>query len=105
MRTAEELRTSLRAIDRRSYPAYKSLAGSFSFGRYILNIEHIQGDPFAAPSQLSVTVDRRAAAFPAACYDTPWNRAALEDYLLRRFSRQAGRFSHQIGRASCMERV
>ncbi len=95
MRTAEELRTSLRAIDRRSYPAYKSLAGSYSFGRYILNIEHVQGDPFAAPSQLSVTVDRRAAAFPAACYDTPWNRAALEDYLLRRFSRQAARFSHQ----------
>ena len=95
MRTAEELRTSLRAIDRRSYPAYKSLAGSYSFGRYILNIEHVQGDPFAAPSQLSVTVDRRAAAFPAACYDTPWNQAALEDYLLRRFSRQAARFSHQ----------
>ena len=95
MKTSEELRTSLRAIDRRSYPAYKSLAGSWSFGRYTLNIERVQGDPFAAPSQLSVTVDRRTAGFPPDCWETAWNRTALEDYLLRRFGRQANRFSHQ----------
>ena len=95
MKTNEELRTSLRAIDRRSYPAYKSLAGSWSFGKYILNIEHVQGDPFAAPSQLSVTVDSRTAGFPAVCWEASWNRTALEDYLLRRFGRQAGRFSRQ----------
>ena len=69
MRTSEELRSSLRSIDRRSYPAYKSLAGSWSFGRYVLNIEHVQGDPFAAPSQLSVTVDGRTAGFPAAFWE------------------------------------
>ena len=95
MKTAEELRSALRAIDHRSYPAYKSLAGSWTFGTYTLNIEHVQGDPFAAPSQLSVTVDRRTAGFPAGCWETPWNRTALEDYLLRRFARQAGRFSRQ----------
>ncbi len=95
MKSSEELRAGLRAIDRRSYPAYKSLAGSWSFGRYILNIEHVQGDPFAAPSQLSVTVDSRTAGFPANCWETRWNRTALEDCLLRRFGGQAGRFSRQ----------
>ena len=95
MRTSEELRAALRAIDRRSYPAYKSLAGSWSFGRYLLNIEHVQGDPFAAPSQLSVSVDSRTAGYPAGYWETPWNRRALEDWLLRRFARQAGRFSRQ----------
>ncbi len=95
MKTAEELRSALRAIDHRSYPAYKSLAGSWSFGTYVLNIEHVQGDPFAAPSQLSVTFDRKTAGFPAECWEAPWNRTALEDYLLRRFARQAGRFSRQ----------
>ncbi len=95
MKTSEELRSGLRAIDHRSYPAYKSLAGSWSFGGYILNIEHVQGDPFAAPSQLSVAVDRRTAGFPESCYASRWDRVALEDYLLRRFGRQAGRFSHQ----------
>ena len=95
MKTAEELRSALRAIDHRSYPAYKSLVGSWFFGTYTLNIERVQGDPFAAPSQLSVTVDNRTAGFPLNCWETPWNRTALEDYLLRRFARQAGRFSRQ----------
>ncbi len=95
MKTREELRASLRAIDRKSYPAYKSLAGSWSFGTYTLNIEHVQGDPFAAPSRLSVAVDVNPAGFPSGCYGTPWNRTALEDYLLRRFARQAAHFSHQ----------
>jgi len=95
MQSSEQLRASLRAIDRRSYPAYKSLAGRWSFGTYSLNIEHVQGDPFAAPSQLSVTVEAHAAGFPAVCWRSPENRTALEDYLLRRFGRQADRFSRQ----------
>ena len=95
MKSAEELRAALRAIDHRSYPAYKSLAGSWSFGRYTLHIERVQGDPFASPSQLSVMVDCQTAGFPAACWEKAWNRTALEDYLLRRFSRQARRFSCQ----------
>ena len=63
MKTSEELRKNLRAIDHKSYPAYKSLAGSYSFGKYILNIEHVQGDPFAAPSRLSVEVTHKNAGF------------------------------------------
>mgnify|MGYP002508625177 CR=1 FL=1 len=96
MKTKEELRAALRAIDHRSYPAYKALVGSWSFENYILNIEHVQGDPFAAPSQLSVAVDGRTAGFPTACWESIWNRTALEDYLLRRFGRQAARFSRQV---------
>ena len=57
MKTAENLRAALRAIDHRSYPAYKSLAGRWAFGSYVLNIERVQGDPFAAPSQVSVALD------------------------------------------------
>ena len=95
MKTSAELRTALRDIDYRSYPAYKSLTGNWSFGQYILNIERVQGDPFAAPSQLSVAVDARTAGFPSRYWSTAWTRTALEDYLLRRFGFQAGRFSRQ----------
>ncbi|MDE6955112.1 MAG: ABC-ATPase domain-containing protein, partial [Oscillospiraceae bacterium] len=95
MKTAENLRAALRAIDHRSYPAYKSLAGRWAFGSYVLNIERVQGDPFAAPSQVSVTLDSRTADFPPSAWQSPWCRTALEDYLLRRFARQAGRFSRQ----------
>lgn len=95
MKPSTDLRSSLRAIDRRSYPAYKSLAGSYSFGKYTLSIDHVQGDPFAAPSRLSVRVGGQAAAFPPSFLQTRPSRIALADYLLRRFRRQADRFSFQ----------
>lgn len=95
MKSSEDLRVSLRAINRKSYPAYKSLAGSYSFGKYILNIEHVQGDPFAAPSRLSVKVNHKIAGFPAEYYGTKWNKTALEDYLIRRFHKQTDRFCFQ----------
>jgi len=95
MKTSQELRAALRSIDHRSYPAYKSLAGRWAFGSYVLDIERVQGDPFAAPSQLSVWVDSRTAGFPADTWQAPWRRTALEDYLLRRFARQTARFSRQ----------
>ncbi len=95
MKTSQQLRSELHAIDHKSYPAYKSLTGPWSFPRYTLNVDHVQGDPFAAPSRLSVVVDRQVAGFPEECFDTPWRRVALEDLLLRRASRQASRFSHQ----------
>ena len=95
MKSSEELRVSLRAINRKSYPAYKSLAGSYNFGKYILNIEHVQGDPFAAPSRLSVKVNHKIAGFPVTYYGTKWDKTALEDYLIRRFHKQADRFCFQ----------
>ena len=95
MKSSEELRNNLRAINRKSYPAYKSLTGSYSFGKYILNIEHVQGDPFAAPSRLSVKVNHKTAKFPDTYYGTKWNKTALEDYLIRRFHKQADKFCFQ----------
>lgn len=56
MKSSNDLRTSLRAIDHKSYPAYKSLAGNYQFERFILAIDHIQGDPFASPSSLHVEI-------------------------------------------------
>ena len=95
MKSSEELRSSLRAVNHKSYPAYKSLAGSYSFGKYVLNIEHVQGDPFAAPSRLSIRVSHKTAGFPVEYYDKKWNQTALEDYIIRRFHRQADKFCFQ----------
>ena len=47
-----QLQRQLRSIDHRGYPAYKDLRGTYRFGKYTLNIEHVQGDPFASPSKL-----------------------------------------------------
>ena len=54
MKMAEELQRELRSINRKSYPAYKGLKGAYQFPDYQLFIEHVQGDPFAAPSALRI---------------------------------------------------
>ncbi len=95
MRTASELREQLKCIDHRSYPAYKELRGQYDFGDYILSIDHVQGDPFAAPSRLSVLVSGSRAGFPAELFDTMPKRITLQDQLTRAFGRAIQKGSFQ----------
>ena len=95
LKGSEELRTLLLSIDRRSYPAYKSLAGIYRFPGFQLSIDHVQGDPFASPSHLSVFVPHKTAGFEASLYETDMRKTALEDYLIRQFGREAARFNFQ----------
>ena len=69
MQSAIELRNKLKSIDHRGYPAYKELRGQYDFKDYTLSIDHVQGDPFAAPSRLSVWVKGEKAGFPSDFYD------------------------------------
>ena len=93
MRSARDLRYQLTAIDGRGYPAYKGLRGTYDFGDYALSIDHVQGDPFAAPSSVSVLLTHRQTGFPRALFDKSHRRVAFEDFLVRRFARQAARWS------------
>jgi predicted ABC-class ATPase len=95
--TATELRNSIRGLDRRGYPAYKSLRGRYDFGDFELSIDHVQGDPFASPSKVSVFVPARQAGFPRAWTDDPYRRRALEDYLVRRLSAELSQRSFRVG--------
>ena len=51
MQSANDLKQLLFSINHKSYPAYKSTRGAYQFPRYTLSIDHVQGDPFAAPSR------------------------------------------------------
>lgn len=95
MNTAVQLEQQLMSIHRKSYPAYKSLAGSWQFPGFILHIDHVQGDPFAAPSKVSVEVSQKTAAFPEELFDRRDKRIALQDHLTREFSRQVGEYMFQ----------
>lgn len=86
MKTSNDLRRELRAIDHRGYPAYKSLAGSYQFGDFCLFIDHVQGDPFASPSSLHVEVGHSAAGFPKEYITKKCFRIALQDFLTRRLA-------------------
>jgi predicted ABC-class ATPase len=79
-----DLRSLLQRIDGRSYPAYKALVGRWRLGDVEVQIDHVQGDPFAAPSRLRVWV--RTGIGAATQSDAVCRRAA-EDWLLRRFGR------------------
>lgn len=93
MLTSAQLRQQLASINRKSYPAYKGLKGAYRFPDYILSIDHVQGDPFASPSHISIQVSRDKAAFPAFCFASQATCIALQDLLTRRFEEQVSDFS------------
>ncbi len=101
MKTAAQLKKLLQEIDHRGYPAYKDTKGSYQFEGFVLNIDHVQGDPFAAPSKLSLFVSGKRAGFPAEYRKEAYTRVALQDYLTRLFSAkiEKGRFGAGSGKS------
>ena len=83
----ETLRKLLQRIDGKGYKAYKDIQGNYNFTDYSVAIDHVQGDPFAAPSRISINIPMSIAGFPAslwqATHESPVRRIALEDYIAR----------------------
>ena len=99
----KHLENKLQEVDHKSYPAYKELTGSYSFPDYELYIDHVQGDPFAAPSRIHVQIKGARGGFPAEYYDTKYKKTALEDFLLRRFSAVLQSMDMQVpGKVECL---
>ena len=93
MKNSEELRQQLRSINCKSYPAYKGLKGLYHFGNYILSIDHVQGDPFASPSHVSIQISHRDTGFPVEYYKDTLTGTTLCDYLTRQFEKQVSQYS------------
>lgn len=93
MKTASELQRLLRSIDHKGYPAYKDTKGTYQFDGYVLSIDHVQGDPFASPSKISVHIDGKTAGFPKECYELPERRISMQDYILRLFKDAVEKFN------------
>ena len=88
MRTASDLEESLRKIDGKGYKAYKRISGRYVFPRFTLLIDHVQGDPFAAPSRVRVRVGREEAGIPRKATRNKIRTVAACDFLTREFYRQ-----------------
>lgn len=95
MKTASDLEKMLNAIDRKSYPAYKDLRGQYDFGNYIFSIDHVQGDPFASPSRVSLRVPLKKAKFPQEYLTVKHKRVTLQDHLTRLFGETVRKGSFQ----------
>lgn len=96
-RSAEELRAALVRLDRAPYPAYKELRGTWTLGAITLFIDHVQGDPFAAPSRVRVRVSRNGEGAPERALDgdSRARRVALADFLARRGGRAVARHARR----------
>ncbi|MEM9005935.1 MAG: ABC-ATPase domain-containing protein [Cyanobacteria bacterium P01_F01_bin.86] len=95
--STDRLRDRIEALDGQGYKAYKSLRGSYAFADFALHIDYVQGDPFAAPSQVRVVVPQTVAQFPKKLYATPSRQVALEDFLTRQFARRTRTLSANRG--------
>jgi predicted ABC-class ATPase len=96
-RESDDLRRTLRRIDGRGYKAYKDIEGSYGFPHFTLFIDHVQGDPFAAPSRLRAVVRQEQAGFPPEALSTKPRSIALADYLLRCFDSHCRSAEHRAG--------
>lgn len=81
--SSSDLQSLLRRIDHKGYPAYKDTKGKYQFGQYMLSIDHVQGDPFASPSKVSLLIPGKNAGFDSYYYENKFRRIAFQDYLLR----------------------
>ncbi|WP_160686669.1 ABC-ATPase domain-containing protein [Clostridium sp. C2-6-12] len=96
MKKSQELKKDLDRIDGKSYRLYKDLEGTYDFENYVLSIDHVQGDPFAAPSRIRVIVNQKTAKFPKELFNNKNRNIAVADYLTREFYFNINRCSERV---------
>lgn len=82
----EKLIKLIRKIDKKGYKSYKLLKGVYHFQDYTLSFDHVQGDPFADPTRISIRVPMPLAAYPPDLWASGERKIALEDFLGRAVS-------------------
>jgi len=83
LKSKNDLRQLLLNIDGKGYPTYKDIRGQYQFDGFVLSIDHVQGDPFAAPSKVRVIVPHEVTQIPTELFDTSFKRIAVCDFLSR----------------------
>ena len=93
MKNLNDLKRQLYSIDGKGYKSYKSLEGQYDFNDYVLSIDHVQGDPFAAPSKVRVIMSQKVAKIPRKLFDKTHKRIAVQDFLTRLFFKNINLYS------------
>ncbi len=91
----KKLKAILHKIDNKGYKAYKQLQGKEFFLNGIrIYVSHVQGDPFATPSIMEITVENK---FPKHLFETKYKKTAVEDFLIREAYKNAKQLSQKSG--------
>lgn len=96
MKNLNDLKRQLYSIDGKGYKSYKSLEGQYDFNDYVLSIDHVQGDPFAAPSKVRVIMSQKVAKIPRKLFDKTHKRIAVQDFLTRLFFKNINLYSKKV---------
>ena len=86
----QTLEARLRRIDGKGYGAYKQIRGIYEGLGFQLIIDHVQADPFAAPSRFRSVTPWREANLPGWALQSPVRRRAARDFVARTFSGRLG---------------
>ena len=89
MSTVETLVDLLEEIDGRGYKAYKALRGIWTFPDFVLYVDHVQGDPFAAPSRVRALLPADTTELASEACAIAARRLGVASLLARRFHQAA----------------
>lgn len=97
MKDFNDLKRELQRIDGKGYKSYKDLQGEkYDFKTYILAVDHVQGDPFAAPSRIRVIINSKISNFPKELINKKCKRIAASDFLIRTFYKNINVYSKRV---------
>jgi len=97
MRDADELAPLLAGLDGGGYKAYRTLEGAWRFPDFVLWIDHVQGDPFAAPSRFRAILGPDTVGLDPAAYRTGPRAVGAAAHLARAFAERARSASRSMG--------
>jgi predicted ABC-class ATPase len=104
----ENLTRTLERIDGKGYKAYKDIVGRYTFADFRLIVDHVQGDPFAAPSRLRAVVPWAVAGLPEHSLSNAARQRAARDYIARAFrdaARQESAIRIDAGHQTVLDRT
>ncbi len=96
MQNATQLKKLIQRIDGKGYKAYKHLELAFLFNGFSLFVDHVQGDPYAAPSALRARIQLSATSIPPRVLENATRKLAAEDFLTRLFLFNSGKICKGI---------
>ena len=96
MKNLNDLKKQIDSIDGRGYKSYKTLEGDYDFIDYVLHIDHVQGDPFASPSRVRISMKSSVNKIPHDLFNENHKKIAVQDFITRVFSQNINKFGERV---------
>lgn len=90
MNDSRDLAAQIDRIDGRGYKAYRDIEGAWRYREFTLFVDHVQADPFAAPSKLRIRLERDQIALPDQALANRVRITATASWLARAFRKAIG---------------